>query len=233
MTHESLYRRREDNMLDKSKLPKTSGLRRASFLGFTLIEMLIALLVGTSLVAMTIPVLLKLERNFRSAGDARTLNGEISLAKLRAASDFTKSRVYANTSAGTVTVQVWCKAVAGNCTTANTWSTEGGTATLATGDSFGYGTISSPPSNTQTAIGQASACQTDAQTTANTAGNVSNTACIIFNSRGVPINNAGSPNGEGALYVTDGSSVYGATISASGLVKQWRTDAGTTNWKQR
>ena len=220
-------------MIESNKMSTIAGRKRKILRGFTIVEMMIAMVVGTSLVAMTIPVLLKLEPNFRSAGDARLLNAQIGLAKLRAASDFTHSRVYANTSAGTLTVQVWCKAVTTTCAATNTWASEGEVATLASGDSFGYGTISTPPSNTQTAIGQASACQTAAQTIANTAGNVSNSACIIFNSRGVPVDYSGAPNGQGAFYMTDTSSVYGATVSLSGLVKQWRTDAGTANWKQR
>lgn len=220
-------------MIAFNKMSTTAGRTPRKRGGFTIVELLIAMVVGTSLVAMTIPVLLKLERNFRSAGDARSLNAEIGLAKLRAAADFTRSRVYADTSINTFTVQVWCKAVTTSCASANVWSTEGGTATLSTGVSFGYRTIGSPPSNTQTTIGQSSACQTNAQTIANTAGTIPNSACIIFNSRGVPVDYSGSPNGQGAFYMSDGSSIYGATVSATGLVKLWRSDAGAANWKQR
>ena len=214
-------------------MPAIINRKRRTLCGFTIVELLIAMLVGTTLVAMTLPLLLKLERNFRSAGDARVVNGQISLAKLRAAADFTRARVYADTTANTLSVQIWCKTVVADCVTANTWLTESVVATLSTGDTFGYGSLSTPPSNTQTTMGQASACQTDGQTIAATAGTVSNSACVIFNSRGIPIDSTGAPTGQDAIYITDGTSVYGATLMATGLVKQWRTDIGTANWKQR
>jgi hypothetical protein len=182
---------------------------------------------------MAIPSLLKLERNFRSDGDSRVLSGEIGLAKMRAASDFTKARVYADTSAKTIRVQIWCKTATSPCTSANTWLDEGGTITLSTGVSYGYGTLSTPPTNTQTSIGQAGACQSDAQTVSGSAGTTANSACMIFNSRGIPIDAGGSPTGQYALYLNDGNSVYGATVAATGLLRLWRTDIGTASWTQR
>ena len=52
---------------------------------------------------------------------------------------------------------------------------------------------------------------------------VANTACIVFNSRGIPVDSTGSPYGNDAIYVTDGSAVYGITIAATGFIRTWRT----------
>ena len=43
---------------------------------------------------------------------------------------------------------------------------------------------------------------------------IANTACIMFNSRGVPIDSTFAPTGDDALYVTDGMAVYGVTVAA-------------------
>ena len=60
---------------------------------------------------------------------------------------------------------------------------------------------------------------------------------IVFNSRGVPIGPSGAPTGTeppiatDALYVTDGSAVYGATVSATGMIRLWQTrPTATPTW---
>ena len=59
---------------------------------------------------------------------------------------------------------------------------------------------------------------------------IGNTSCILFNSRGIPVDPAGAPpavgapTGNDAMYLTDGTAVYGETISATGLIKLWRTN---------
>jgi hypothetical protein len=99
---------------------------------------------------------------------------------------------------------------------------------LASGDSFGYGPASSPPSGTQAAIGQASQCLDGSGHT------VGNTACVIFNSRGIPVDSTGSPTANDALYITDSSAVYGATIDAGGFVRTWQsTYTATPSWVQQ
>ena len=79
--------------------------------------------------------------------------------------------------------------------------------------------VTTPPPNTQGLIGQAPLCVDDM------GADIPGTACIMFNSRGVPVGNgpAFAPIGTYALYVTDGSAVYGVTIAATGLFRMWRT----------
>ena len=69
------------------------------------------------------------------------------------------------------------------------------------------------------------------QDTASPPVDITNTACIIFNSRGIPVDNTGSPTGLDAVYVTDGTSVYGITVAATGFIRTWQTNySSTPSW---
>jgi prepilin-type N-terminal cleavage/methylation domain-containing protein len=198
--------------------------------GFTLVELLIVVIVGITLTAMAIPKVISVARSYRSMGDARSLSDEVSLAKMRAAAQFTDSRVYADTANNLYRVEVWSR-------TSNCWITDGDptgqcsanyssttppSMLLSTGVSYGFGSLGTPPANTQATIGQAAQCQTDAQTIAKSAGSIANSACVVFNSRGIPVDNNLAPTSNGALYVTDQNAVYGVTVLATGLIQTWR-----------
>jgi len=193
--------------------------------GFSLVELMFVIVISLIVAGMAIPTFLTIERNLRTSGDARDINGEIVLAKMRAASDYTKARVYADLSARTFRVEVWSKPVPP--ATTGSWGIEGGTQFLAQGVTFGFGGLGSPPAGTQAAIGQAPACLDNAGAA------IANTACVVFNSRGIPVDSTGAPAANGALYITDGRSVYVVTVSATGLTQPWRTDAQSASWKKR
>ena len=55
----------------------------------------------------------------------------------------------------------------------------------------------------------------------------------MFAARGIPVDHSGAPIATDALYVTDGSSVYGATVLATGLIRIWRTGATAAQWAIR
>ncbi len=61
--------------------------------GFSLLELLIVVAVGLILVAFAVPNFIQTMQNYRIAGDAMSINGEIGLAKMRAAARFTQVRV--------------------------------------------------------------------------------------------------------------------------------------------
>jgi len=88
---------------------------------------------------------------------------------------------------------------------------------VASGVVFGYGVVTTPPPQTQGTIGQAALCKD------NTDMDIPNTACIIYNSRGVPIDSTSAPTPLDALYVTDGTAVFGVTVAATGMLRTWRT----------
>ena len=183
--------------------------------GFSALELLIVVAIVIIIAGMAIPKLMSMVQNFRTAGDARDLNGTILMAKMRAASNFAQTRVHADLSAQTFWVEM-------EPSGATSWTTEGGTQFLSTGVTFGFGSLSTPPSNTQASLAQAPACP-----------GISNTACIVFNSRGIPVDSTNTPTANDALYVTDGSSVTGVTVLATGLTQIWRSDASTANWNKR
>ena len=195
--------------------------RKHGHRGFSMIELMLVIVIGLIIAGMATPTLLTIKRNLRISGDAGDLNGEIALAKMRAASDFTKARVYADLSAQTFRIEVWNKSGAGS------WGTEGGTQPLSPGVTWGFGTLSSPPSGTQATIGQAPACLNNSGTA------IANTACIAFNSRGIPVDSTGTPTANDALYITDGGLLFGVTVSATGLIQTWRSGTNAANWQKR
>jgi prepilin-type N-terminal cleavage/methylation domain-containing protein len=193
--------------------------------GFSLLELLLVVGLTTVIAAIAVPMMSNTIGDFRIRGDARALNSAVSLAKLRAASAFTQTRLYVDLSANTFHVESWQK------TGTPAWVTEGGTTTLSTNDAFSQGVVATPPSSTQTTIGQAANC------VGTTGTAIANTACVLFNSRGIPVAasgappNVGAPTGNDALYVTDGTAVYGVTVSATGQIQLWRTKPlATPSW---
>src|SRR5438270_3921106 len=137
---------------------------------------------------------------------------------MRAASDFAKARVYADLSANTFRIEVYPSG-------ATAWTAEGGSQPLSNGVTFSYGSLTSPPGGTQTTLGQAPLCLQD-----DLASTTANTACIMFNSRGIPVDSSWTATGQDAFYVTDGNSVTGVTVSVTGSTAVWRSDAATANW---
>jgi len=185
-----------------------------------MVELVVVVAIALIIAGMAVPKFLTTQRSYRISGDARDISGELLLAKMRAGSDFSRSRVYSDISGKTFRVEVYNK-------TTSAWAVESGSQPLASGVSFGYGTLSTPPTGTQTTIGQPPACLDNAGAA------IANTACVLFNSRGIPVDSTGTPNGNYALYITDGFSVFGSTISASGLIQTWQTAASSASWQRR
>jgi prepilin-type N-terminal cleavage/methylation domain-containing protein len=183
--------------------------------GFTMLETLLVVgLIGV-VGAIAVPTAGNALAHYRVSGDARSLSNAVALTKVRAASVFTQVRLFVDLSGRAHYMQTWDK-------TASVWKTEGGSTSLSNYVSFGSGVVGAAPPNTQTTIAQAPACKNDA------GESVGNTACVIFNSRGVPVDSAGAPTGSDAVYLTDGTSVYGITVSATGMMRTWTTAAQAT-----
>lgn len=189
--------------------------------GFSLTELLFVALVGMILAGIAIPKFMTMASNLRSSGDANNINSAMILARMRAAADFSQARLHADLSGRTFRVEVWNKSGAGS------WVTEGGTQSLSLGVNFGAGSLSTAPPNTQATLAQASACRNSSGTS------IANTACVVFNSRGIPVDSTGAPTADDAIYLNDGKSAFGVTVGPTGLVRTWRTDSDTANWKKR
>lgn len=210
--------------------------------GFTLLETAIVVFIAGVVAALAVPNYLAIQQYGRISGDSSMIAGLLSEAKLRGPAGFTHARVYADLAANTYHLEIWNKTGAGG---AGCWQTDLDPANACTvagsspvhnlsqGVTFGFGTISAPPANTQSAIAQASPCYTGvAGQTGNTV-TIANTACIEFNSRGVPSDPAvnGKPDANGAFYVTNGTAVYGVTVIASGSFQDWYALDSQSAWQ--
>jgi prepilin-type N-terminal cleavage/methylation domain-containing protein len=197
--------------------------------GLSLVELLLVVAIVGVLAAIAIPMSGNSLRYLKLSGDARDLSNATSLAKMRAAAKFSRSRLFVDLPGKTYYVQTYVADAAAaatapaGCNTATlpVWCTETGTsASLSSTVSFSYGPVSAPPLDTQTTIHQATACQ-DASSNP-----IANTACVMFNSRGLPVDPTASfgPTGNEGLYVADGTAVYGITVSATGFIRLWRNN---------
>src|SRR5262245_47642854 len=142
--------------------------------GFTLIEVLAVMAVVGIVAAMAVASTTSMMRGYRLMGDAQGVNNLVSLAKMRAASQFSRARVYVDLTTNSCSLQVWDKAAA-------TCVTEGGVTQASTGVSFGFGDLDTPPPDTQAEIGQSPVCTDD------DGEDIEDTACVTFNSRGMPV----------------------------------------------
>lgn len=189
--------------------------------GFSLIEVFIVMVMTVTLAAVAIPRTANLFGHLRLSGDARALSNSIALAKMRAAADFTRARLRANLAARTYQVETYQQSGTPG------WVSEADPELLSYDVNLSPGSLSTPPPNTQPAIGQAPPCLDGAGAA------IAGTACVVFNSRGIPIDDAGAPTGADALYITDGTAVYGITVGATGLIRLWKSGPNAAVWTKQ
>jgi prepilin-type N-terminal cleavage/methylation domain-containing protein len=185
--------------------------------GYSLIEIMAATAVLAVLSGFTVPMLGSTTSSIKLRDQAEALSNLVSLAKMRATSQFSKSRVYLDLGAETYILQLWNR-------DAGTWANDAAPVTLPSGIEFGFGDVDEPPPNAQDAIGFASECTNDEDEP------IDKTACINFNSRGIPIDTAGSPVGGNAFYLTDGTGVRAITVTATPLIRNWWSSANAPGW---
>lgn len=181
--------------------------------GYSLVEIMIVVALTGVIAAIAIPMMGNQLGFYRLSGDARSISNSMALAKMRAASVFGRVRVYFDLGGRNYHLETWNAAT-------NKWDpvVGNGTTYLSQGVNFNWLPVTVAPPSTQAVIKEAAICK-------DAAGNgVLNTSCVIFNSRGVPIDSSANPQPVvDAMYVTDGSAVYAVTISATGMVRTWKT----------
>ena len=191
--------------------------------GFSTIELIATLGIIGVVAAAAIPSMSSTLADLRLRGDARGVHNAVALAKMRAAAHFTRERLYVDRTTNSYHIEYWDK----NASPAD-WKDElDPTVYLQSGVTFDYGNLSSPPLNTQITLQQSPPCKT------RTGSDISGTSCIIFSSRGIPLDGDGNITGNSALYITDGTGTYGVTLSATPLVRLWWTKASDEGWIQR
>jgi len=207
--------------------------------GYSTLELLIVIGISITITAMAVPRFVAIAATLRASGDLRSLAGLLAQAKMRAASGFTRARVYADLTNNVYQLQIWNKtgnAGAGcwvadadptsTCLTYGGGRPSGSSFVLAQGDTFGLGGLTAGPTPGQAAIAQAATCLDN--------GNAAvggTTACIVFNSRGVPIDATTlAPIATGAFYLTNGTVVDGATIPATGSIQSWTSPVTSATW---
>jgi Tfp pilus assembly protein FimT len=193
--------------------------------GFSIIDILMVVALIGIIATIAVPVTGSAVSGQRFNNDSQALTNLVGLAKMRASAAYTRARVRANLVARTFALERWDK-------TTNAWVTEGSVTPLSLGVTFGFGTVATAPPNTQTTIGFSAACRVGLTAATATIGN---TACIVFNSRGLPVDGAGLPVGGHALYLTDGRAVAGTTVTATPRIRRWWTPAQLTTaaWRER
>jgi prepilin-type N-terminal cleavage/methylation domain-containing protein len=188
--------------------------------GFTILELLMVVAVIGIIGAFAVPMFGRTMAAFRLTGDARSLSNAMAVAKIRAAANFSRVRLYVDLVEGTHHLETLDRSV-----DPDHWTIEGGSTYLSPFVSFAYSPVTAPPPNTQAVIGQAPPCTTD------DGDPIANTACIMFNSRGTPVDASGAPTAEGALYISDGTAVFTTVVAATGMIRLWRTlPTATPSW---
>ena len=209
---------------------RTTPLSSVSERGFSVLELLVVIAVGVIAAAIVVPRINQMLRATRISGDAHSLAEEITVAKMRAAAHFTQARIHFDLAAGTYQLEECTRSATNtnnNCTgNGDSWLNANGRPVegpfpLSQGVSFGIGGVATAPPNTGVALAQAGQCLD------NTGAAIANSACIIFNSRGLSIVDVANPPTAqpqitpNAVYITNGRQVYSITVSATGFMRTW------------
>jgi type II secretory pathway pseudopilin PulG len=199
-----------------------AGARLVRQAGFSLIDILMVVALAGVICAVALPVTGSAVAGQRFKSDAQALANLVGLAKMRASAGYTRARVRANVAGRTFVLERWDK-------TASAWIAEGGELRLSPGITFGYASLGTPPANTQASIGLSPACRT--ALAANSAA-ITDTSCVVFNSRGLPVDAGGVVYGGHAIYITDGHQVAATTITATPRIRRWWSVGASASWRE-
>jgi prepilin-type N-terminal cleavage/methylation domain-containing protein len=186
--------------------------------GFSLVEVMTVVAVIAIISIFALPNFFRASQDQRLKNDGHAIAQMVGIVKMQAAAKFTKARLFVATSDNAYYTQTWDKTI-------DDWVTDGGTTQLSQGVTFGFGTLDTPPIDTQPVILQSPECLAADGVTA-----IGNSACIVFNSRGIPVDGLGNPIGDNAIYITNGVGVFGTTLTATPLVRLWWSPANTVAW---
>ena len=198
--------------------------------GYSMVELLVVILIAGIVIAFAVPQASNAIRDYRLHSDASVIAGQLNVARMRAASQYAPYRVVVNVAAGTYWMEQLCGLTTStqdaNCTTAymprTTAQIEGGTQYVGTNDTYSSCQPSGVTAYPGSIQGDPSPCP--------------NPLYIYFNTRGAPVDNTGSPlgNGGSVLYITNTNSMADAvTVSVGGNVTQYQWGKTSSTWKAR
>ena len=169
--------------------------------GFTLLEVCIATGMILVVAGISLPILQRTMQSYRISGNAKGVAHLLMLAKIRAASNFTiEAVVWDSTNSNTFSTQYFKKNLSAGPYQGQLQADSSiQPLTLSNGISHGQ-----PPSLSST-VG------------------ADNSSSILFNSRGLPIDNSFNPiTASQAFYFNNGTDYYAVSVSVSGTVQTWK-----------
>ena len=169
--------------------------------GFSLAEIMVAVVLLLLFAALTVPSLTTALNAWQLNADARKISTTLMSAKLRTTSQATRYRVHFDVPNNSFNCQRF------NRTTGNYVDIADESAvTLSDGISnSGIRLTADSPSG-----------PTGFPTTSS--------EFVIFNSRGIPVDNGGVPTGANVVYLSNSSTSYAVTVSQVGRIQLWKLD---------
>jgi prepilin-type N-terminal cleavage/methylation domain-containing protein len=163
--------------------------------GFSLPELLIVVSVMSVMAAISIPSLQRTLRTYRIAGDARVIAHTLTLAKMRASSNFTLEAVDWDSGNNDFYTQSFQKSLA-------QFQSDGSIQNVILSSGVVLGT---PSSGDSSSVG------------------ASNSAGVVFNSRGLPVDSSSNPIvAAEAFYLNNGTDYYAVSVAVSGRIQVWK-----------
>jgi Tfp pilus assembly protein FimT len=201
----------------------TSPARRRGEHGFSLVDILMVVALIGVVSGIAVPMTNGALAGQKFRNDTEAISHMVGLAKMRASAGSTRARVRANITDQTFLLERWDR-------TTNAWVVEGAVTPLSQGVTFSFGTVATAPPNTQTTIAFSPVCR--AGTTGASAA-IGGTACIVFNSRGLPVDGGGATFGGHALYLTNAGAVSATTVTATPRIRRWLLSSPTASqWRE-
>jgi len=169
--------------------------------GFSLAEIMVAVVLLLLFAALTVPSLTTALNAWQLNADARKISTTLMSAKLRTTSQATRYRVHFDVPNNSFNCQRF------NRTTGNYVDIADESAV----------TLSDGISNSRIRL-------TADSPSGPTGFPTTSSEFVIFNSRGIPVDNGGVPTGANVVYLSNSSTSYAVTVSQVGRIQLWKLD---------
>ncbi len=179
--------------------------------GFSMLELLVVISIIGIIAVMALPSAYTFVKGYRLHADASALASQLNVTRFRAASQFTPYRLSVSTGANLFNMDRMNTPTPpyGSPSTEVSLGLSQGISFLATCP------VSAKPGNIPSSF-------TASSTT------------VYFNTRGLPVNNMGTPMNNNVIYLKNDNDLYDAvTVSLGGRITVWNYNVATTTWVRR